>query len=227
MARLIEIEIRESPLTYTNQRSWAFHPTGHHVRELLRHHLGRGYVLDGSTKFSVIFGPRPKQEEPLNTLLGVTWCYIEDFDVEDYMLRPVEIQQESILNELTKALLKAASAVGSDTAAITDAANAVRESGFAEEITIDKLACATKDRRLRVRVYRCLGPRIGECWEARVFDSDGAVIGNDPMTACPHYLNCTDRFSKSTIGETLYQITSNRTGSIEYTLNLLRYLDNR
>ncbi|QDU57371.1 hypothetical protein [Aeoliella mucimassa] len=227
MARLSEIEIRESPLTYTNQRSWSFHRTGHHVRELLRYHLGRGYELDGSAKFSVIFGPRPENEKPLNTVLGVTWCYIEDFDVEDYMLRPVEVQQESILTELTKALLEAANTVGSDTAAITDAANAVRESGFAEEITIDKLARTTEDRKLRVRVYRCLGPRVGEYWEAKVFDSDNAVLGNEPMTACPHYLNYTDRFSKSTIGEALYQITSNRTGAIEYTLNLSPYLDNR
>ena len=53
MARLNQIDIRESEITYTNQRDWFFHPTGHHVCELLLHFIGRDYILDGSTYYIV------------------------------------------------------------------------------------------------------------------------------------------------------------------------------
>ena len=88
MARLNDIEIRESEETYSNKRGWFFHPTGHHVRALLLHFLPPHCVLDGSSKFSIISGNKPPHEQRYHQMLGVSIYYVENFDMQEYMTRP-------------------------------------------------------------------------------------------------------------------------------------------
>lgn len=226
MARLNEIEIRESDVTYTKRRDWFFHLTGHHVRELLLHFLPREFVLDGSSKFCAIFGPRPDSTPVCQTILGVTVYYVEGFDVERHMTRPVEQQQEAILNELTTAMINVARSAGSDPGIIQSAAQAVRASNFSADIEVTKLARSTKDRNLRVRVFRCLSPSIGEVWEARIYGRDGTVLGIEPITQKPAHLDRTAHFSKSMWSYSAFQIVHNRLGTIEYSLDVSKYHEN-
>ena len=226
MARLNQIEIRESELTYTNQRDWFFRPTGHHVCELLLHYIGRDFILDGSSKFSATFGQRPDYDEPFHTVLGVTSYYVEDFDVANHMTRPIEEQQEAILTELVNVMTHAARSAGSDPDVISNAAAEVRNRDFSSEISVEKLWKSTKDRKLRVQVYRCLGPWIGEVWEARVCARDGTVLGIEPITDNPSSLDRTDQFSKSSWSGDIFQITSTRLTTIEYSLDISPYTGN-
>lgn len=224
MARLNQIEIRESGVTHSNQRDWVFSWTGHHVRELLLHYIGRDYVLGGSSKFSATFGPRPDYDAPFRTVLGVTSYYVEDFDVENHMTRPVEEQQEAILTELTHVMMHAARSAGGNPDVISNAADEVRRNGFACEIPIKKLARSTKDHKLRVEVFRRLGPQVGEVWEARICSRDCSVLGVEPITENPDYLVRTDHYSKSSWSGNIFQITYTRLKTIEYSLDVSPYL---
>ena len=225
MARLNQIEIRESEVTYTNQRDWFFHTTGHHIRELLLHFLPRDYVLDGSSKFSAVFGQRPNDKDACYTSLGVTVCHIENFDIERHMIRPVQEQQEGILTKLTNAMMEVARLSGADPNVIRQAADAVRENEFSLELNIKKLARSTKDRKLRVEVFRCLGPLIGEVWEARVCAGDGSIVGVEPITEDPCYLVRTSHFSTSQWCDDVFQVIYSRLGKVQYELDISKYLE--
>jgi hypothetical protein len=224
MARLNQIEIRETDLTYDNHRGWFFHPTGHHVRELLLHFLPRGFVLDGSSKFSAIFGPRPDWEPVARgSVEGVTWYYIEDFDIERHMTRPVEEQQEAILSELTGAMVSVARSAGTDPQVILDAAAEVRKHGFSVEIAVRKLDRSTKDRRLRVHVFRILGPTVGEVWEARVCARDGSILGIEPITEKRDWLTRTELYRYSAWSGNTFQIWHRPVRQLMYSLNVSKY----
>jgi hypothetical protein len=225
MARLNQIEIRESDVTYTNQRDWFFHPTGHHVRELLLHYLPRDYVLDGSSKFCLVFGPVPDGELACETILGVTVRYVEAFDVEQYMTLPIAEQQEIILDALTKAMTGVARSAGSDPGVIQQAADQVRQNLFSAEIPVKKLNRSTRDRRLRIEVFRCLGPQLGEVWEARVFSRDGTLLGIETITDRPDCLDRTEQFVKSQWSGNVFEIVCPRLDWVEYRLDTAKYLE--
>lgn len=222
MARLNDIEIRESELTYSNKRGWFFHPTGHHVRALLFHFLPANYTLDGSSKFSVVFGPKPPHERAYSQALGVSTYYVENFDVNDYMARPQCEQQENILVEISKALLDVARTIGGDQVPIELAAAAVRGSGFCCDIAVTKLSRSSKDRHFRVNVVRRLGPSLGEAWEAVISNAAGTVVGVEPIkkASC---LDRTSHFSKSQWHGDVFQIIYSRLGEVQYELDLGKY----
>lgn len=220
MARLNDIEIRESEVSYTNKREWFFHPSGHHVRELMLHFLPKDYVLDGSSKLSVIFGEKPPSEELCSTILGVTVYRIVGFDVEAYMKKTIEEQQEIILTHITNAMVAIATAVGGDTEIIYRATDAVRENNFATEIEVTKLSRSTKDKKFRIQVFRCLGPAVGEIWEARICNRENVVVSVAPITKNPDHLNRVDHFSKSRWSGDTFQIVCGRLDKVEYALNV-------
>jgi hypothetical protein len=225
MGRLNQIEIRESELTYSNQREWFFHVTGHHVRELLMHFIGRDFILDGSSKFCAIFGERDPDEEICSSIFGVTSYQIVDFDIEAHMSRTIEEQQESLLTALTDSLVAVAESAGSDAGVIRNAAFMVRENGFRIEIPVRKLARSTRDRQFRVEVIRCLGAEIGEVWELRVFGRDGVLVVEDAITENPDHLDRRDQFSRSAWSGNTFQISSGGSGALEYSFDLSPYVD--
>jgi hypothetical protein len=217
MASLTDIEIRESSATYSNQRGWWFHTTGHHVRCLLLHFLPKGFDLSGSSKLSVIYGPRPDGEELRGTALGVTWYYIEDFRVADYMALHPETQQEIILKTLCDALTSLSDP--SLHGIISDAAQAVSSNHYAAEIEITKLSRSTSDRQFRIRIYRCLGRQIGEVWQARVFNSRNMEVLRASLTDETDWLDRRDLFSRSSWSGTRYEIRS-RLDQVVYNIDV-------
>lgn len=221
MARLRDIEVRESSVTYSNQRGWFFHSTAHHVRALLLHFLPRGYVLDGSSKFSVVFGQRPAHDQPYQQSLGVSISYVQDFDIEAYMDRPRAEQQEIMLTALTRAMRDAASLAGTDPAPIDLAAAAVRAHAFCCDIAVDKLCRLTPDRRLRVNVVRRLEPVLGEIWQAVVLDRSGAVLGIEQIKEPG--IDRTSHLSKSRWSGDVFQIVYSYLNSVEYELDVSKY----
>jgi hypothetical protein len=225
MARLKQIEIRESDVTYSNQSDWWFHLTGHHVKELLLHFLPHDYVLDGSSKFCAIFGPKPQGEKEWSTLLGVTVCYVENFDVEQYKRQSIATQQETILVELTNAMIRVARASDVNFAAIQKAADAVRNSNFYSEMLIKKLSRKTKDRKFHVEVFRRLGSGIGETWEMRVSDAKGHLLGTEQITESPGHLDRTSHFSRSQWIDNVFQILDTRLQRVQYEFNISKYCE--
>ena len=226
MPRLNMIEIRESEVTYTNQRDWFFHPVGHHVRELLLHFIGKDFTLDGSSKFSAIFGELEEEDDPIcSSIFGVTSFHIVDFDVEAFMKLPMNEQQEILLTEVTNALVAVAKKAGSDPNVIKNAAAEVRRNDFAFEIPIKKLGRSTKNRKLKVEVMRCLGPEIGEVWEMRVLKKDGTVCGSEDITDRPDSLDRTDQFSKSSWDGNTFQIFNTRFKELEFSADITPYLE--
>lgn len=222
MARLNDIEIRESELTYSNKRGWFFHSTGHHVRALLLHFLPPNYTLDGSSKFSVVFGPKPPHEQAYSQALGVSTYYVQNFDVIDYMARPQCEQQESILVEISKALVDVARTVGVAIEPIELAAAAVRGSDFCCDIAVPKLSRWSTDRHFRVNVVRRLGPSLGEAWEAVISNAAGTVVGVEPIKEA----SCLDRtfhFSKARWRGDVFQIIYSRLSEVQYELDLSKY----
>ncbi|MFV1985439.1 MAG: hypothetical protein ACC657_17960 [Thiohalomonadales bacterium] len=226
MAKLNQIEIRESRVTYTNKRDWFFHPTGHHVRELLEYNLPTDFILDGSSKLSIIFGERPKEKKIYNNGLGgVSIYYIDDFDIEQYMKQPVEVQQEVILDVVTRAMVDIAKNSGADIEVIQAASDKVRSSGFSSEIEIKKLSRSTRDRKIRVSVFRCLGPKIGEVWETRIKLRNGCVLSVEKITNSPSCLDRTSHFSKSRWEGNIFQIIYSRLQKITYELDISKYIE--
>ncbi|KAI9130053.1 hypothetical protein ON05_030905 (plasmid) [Acaryochloris sp. CCMEE 5410] len=219
MAYLNQIEIRESNTTYNNQRDWSFRTTAHHVCELMLHFLPRNYVLDGSAKFSAIFGPKLNDDLLHSTVLGVTSYCIEDFDVADYMTLAIEEQQEYILTVLTDAMMVAAKSIG-NSSIIQRAADSIRANGYAAEIAVLKLSRFSRDRKLRVDVFRCLGPQIGETWEARISKPDFSLVAVDLITKSPAYLDRRTHFSKSQWSGNTFQIVNNRLQKVVYNLDI-------
>lgn len=222
MARLNDIEIRESELTYSNKRGWFFHPTGHHVRALLLHFLPPNYILDGSSKFSVIFGDRPPHFQTYSQVLGVSIYRVENFDMQEYMARPRGEQQEIILAEITKAMLDVSRTTGADAAPIELAAASVRANGFSCDIAIKKLSRASADRLFRVNVVRRLDPTLGESWEAVISNRTGIILGVEQIKE-PGCLDRTLQFSKSQWRGDVFQIIYSRLDEVQYELDLCRY----
>lgn len=222
MARLNDIEIRESAVTYSNQRGWFFHATGHHVRALVLHFLPPNYILDGSSKLSVIFGERPPREQRYSQVLGVSIYYVDNFDIPLYMGRTRAEQQEIILVELTNAMLEVARATGVDVAPIETAAAAVRKNAFQCEIEISKLSRVSQDRRVKIKVVRRLGPATGESWEAVISNSAGVVLGLEQIKE-PGCLDRTGHFSKSQWHADVFQIVSGRLKEVQYELDVGKY----
>ena len=118
MAQLREIRVSETPLTFSNKRDWFFHQSAHHVRELLLHFLPSGFVLDGSSLVTVIFGKKRDSDLQWQQIpvLGITFYYFEDFDIPAYMALPPDDQQECVLSAVTAVLIKIAVHAGSDPA---------------------------------------------------------------------------------------------------------------
>lgn len=220
MAQLREIRVSETPLTYSNKRDWSFHPSAHHVRELLLHFLPSGFVLDGSSVITVIFGRKRESDLQWHQVLGITFYYIEAFDIAAYMALSPKEKQECILSSVTAVLVKIAEHAGSDPAAIMHAAQCVRNCGFAVRIPIKKLWRSTPDRRFRIEVYRCLGMLIGEVWEAHVFDKAHTLLGVDYLTPRRSNAERTTHFSKSRWQGDIYEVTYSRDGSVMYRLDL-------
>lgn len=220
MARLKEIRVVETPLSYSNQRTWSFHPSAHHVRQLLLHFLPPDFVLDGSALLSVIFGEKPAGEAQCSQVLGCTSYYVEDFDIGAYMACSPSEQQERMLLELTAVLLRLAR--DADAGAVNQAARCVRDGAFALRIPVRKLWRSSPDKHYRVEVYRCLGPAIGEVWQAHLFDKAGKPLAVDGITSTPGYLDRTSHFSKSRWDGTLFQIVHTAMNSVVYSLDAAR-----
>ncbi|EZP39093.1 hypothetical protein [Janthinobacterium lividum] len=221
MARLREIRVVETPVSYSNQRAWAFHPSAHHVRQLLMHFLPTDFVLDGSSLLSVIFGEKPAGEAQCSQALGCTSYYVEDFDIGAYMACSPSEQQERILLELTEVLVRLAS--NAEAEAVNQAAGRVRDCAFALHIPVRKLWRSSPDKQYRVEVYRCLGPAIGEVWQARLVDKTGKPLAVDGITNTPGYLDRTSHFSKSRWDGALFQIVHTTMNSIVYHFDTARF----
>ncbi len=222
MARLNDIEIRESEISYSNKRGWFFHPTGHHVRALLLHFLPSAFVLDGSSKFSVVFGEKPAHVPRYGQMLGVSVYYVEHFDMVEYMARPRAEQQEIVLAEISKAMLEVSRTSGADVTPIGLAAAAVRASAFHCDIAVNKLSRSSKDRKLRVDVVRRLDPALGEAWEAVISNGTGAVLGVAQIKE-PGCLDRTSHFSKSQWRGDIFQILYGRLNEVQYELDVGKY----
>jgi hypothetical protein len=220
MAQLREIRVSETRLTYSNKRDWFFHPSAHHVRELLLHFLPSGFVLDGSSVVSVICGKKREGDLQWHQVLGITFYYVEAFDIPAYMALPHDAKQDCILSTVTAALVTIAERAGSDAAAIVHAAQCVRDCGFAVRIPVKKLWRSTPDRQFRIEVYRCLGTQIGEVWEAHVFDKSHTLLGVDYLTPRRSHAERTTHFSKSRWDGDIYEVTYSRDGSVMYRLDL-------
>lgn len=218
MARLKEIRVVETPVSYSNQRAWSFHPGAHHVRQLLMHFLPSDFVLDGSSLLSVIFGEKPADEAQCSQALGCTSYYVEDFDVGAYMACSPSAQQESMLLELTAVLLW----LTSDADAVHQAARRVRDCAFTLDIPVRKLWRSSPDKQYRVEVYRCLGPAIGEMWRAHLVDKAGKPLTVDGITDTPGYLDRTSHFNKSRWDGALFQIVHTTMNSVVYSLDTTR-----
>lgn len=222
MAQLREIRVSETPLTYSNKRDWFFHPSAHHVRELLLHFLPSGFVLDGSSVVTIIFGR--KRESDLQwqqiPVLGITFYYVEAFDIPAYMALPPDDQQECMLSAITAVLIKIAIHAGSDPAVIVLAAQCVRDCQFMLRIPVRKLWRSTTDRQFRIEIYRCLGTSIGEVWEAHVFDKSRLLLGVDYLTPRRSCVERTTHFSKPRWNGDIYEVTYSRDGSVMYQLDL-------
>ncbi|MGK5029438.1 hypothetical protein [Janthinobacterium sp. MDT1-19] len=219
MARLREIRVVETPLSYSNQRAWSFHPSAHHVRQLLVHFLPPDFILDGSSLLSVIFGEKPADVAQRSQLLGCTSYYVDDFDIGAYMACSPSEQQERMLLELTMVLVRLASDAGADVEAVNQAAHCVRDCEFALYIPVRKLWRSSPDKQYRVEVYRCLGPAIGEVWQAHLVDKAGKPLAVDGITNTPGYLDRTSHFSKSRWDGTLFQIVHTAMNSVVYSLD--------
>lgn len=219
MARLKEIRVVETPISYSNQRAWSFHPNAHHVRQLLMHFLPSDFVLDGSSLLSVIFGEKPADEAQCSQVLGCTSYYVEDFDIGAYMACSPSAQQERMLLELTAVLVRLAS----DPDAVIQAACRVRDCAFAFHIPVRKLWRSSPDKQYRVEVYRCLGPAICEVWQAHLVDKSGKPLAVDGITGTPGYLDRTSHFSKSRWDGRLFQIVHTTMNSVVYSLDTTRY----
>jgi len=220
MARLKEIRVVESPLAYANQQPGrAFHAGAHHVRQLLMHFLPANFVLDGSSLLSLVFGARPADEAWCSQVLGCTIYYVEDFDIGAWMASSPSEQQERMLLELTAVLVRLASAGAADIDVISQAARCVRDCGFALDIPVRKLWRSSPDKQRRVEVYRCLGPAIGEVWQARVVDKAGKTLAVDAITGTPAWLDRTSHFSKSRWDGALFQIVHTGLNSVVYSLD--------
>ncbi|MCC7600598.1 hypothetical protein IGS61_24130 [Janthinobacterium sp. FW305-129] len=220
MARLKEIRVVETPISYSNQHAWSFHPGAHHVRQLLMHFLPSDFVLDGSSLLSVIFGEKPAGEAQCSQVLGCTSYYVEDFDIGAYMACSPSAQQERMLLELTAVLVRLAS--GAEAEAVNQAARRVRDCAFTLRIPVRKLWRSSPDKQYRVEVYRCLGPAIGEVWQAHLVDKAGKPLAVDGITGTPGYLDRTSHFSKSRWDGALFQIVHTTLNSVVYSLDTAR-----
>lgn len=189
--------------------------------------MPRDYVLDGSSKLSVIFGKRPADKESCYTVLGVMVCYVEDFDIQKHMTQPVQDQQEAILIEMTNKMMEVARTSGADSDVVRKAADDVRGNDFSAEIEVKKLSRSTMDRRIRVEVFRCLGPLIGESWEARVPLGSRLQLGVEPIMDKPAYLDRTTHFGKSRWCGDVFQLIDNRLQKVQYELDITNYRKQR
>lgn len=223
MARLKEIRVGETPLTYSNQRGWFFHPSAHHVRQLLMHFLPADFVLDGSSLLCVLFGNKPDEEPQSQQMLGSTIYYVEPFDIGAYMASSPSARQENMLRQLTAVLVHLADRAGADPAVIENAASHLRACGFSLQIPVRKLWRVSPDKKLRIEVYRCLGSLIGEAWEAHVFDSARTLLAVEPITSRPAYLDRTTHFSKSRWEGELFQIIQAGSNVVAYQLDTGNY----
>ena len=187
------------------------------------HFIPRDYVLDGSSKISVIFGKRHGGKPQRYTMLGVTVRHIEDFDIEHYMTLSVLEQQEIILSVLSSTMIEVARSSGADLDVIQRAADAVRECGFATEIEIKKLSRSSKDHKFRIKIFRRLGPDVGEIWEARIYLSDGSLLATELISSKPDWLDRTDHFSKSQWSGDVFQIAYSRLDKINYQLDMSKF----
>ena len=78
---------------------------------------------------------------------------------------------------------------------------------------------------MRVEVFRCLGPEIGEVWEARLVSREGLLLGTETITSRPDWLDRTSHFSKSRWSGNVFEIVANATLSVEYRLSVSKYLE--
>lgn len=223
MARLKEIRVEETPLTYSNQRGWFFHPSAHHVRQLLMHFLPADFSPDGSSLLCVRFGNKPDDEARWQQVLGSTVVYVEGFDINAYMASSPSEQQETMLRELSTVLVQLAEHSGTDPAVIESAASHVRACGFSLQIPVRKLWRASPDKKLRIEVYRCLGSLIGEAWQAHVFDSARTLLAIEPVTSPPACLDRRTHFSRSRWEGELFQIIQAGNHSVVYQLDVGKY----
>jgi hypothetical protein len=151
-----------------------FHSSIHAAQEIFLSSMPRKYVLDGTGKTNLTFGPsggRPRYRR----LLNVNEYFVEDFDFVAHTIADTRYRDEMILVAIETSLLDIASKFDADPEPIQKAISYTRSCGCERRGVLPRLSRLTKSRRLKLNVFRHIF-HGGESWGIEITNRKGELL---------------------------------------------------
>ncbi|MBS0263885.1 MAG: hypothetical protein JSS02_18245 [Planctomycetes bacterium] len=167
------------------------------VRSIFLSFLPQKYVLDGTRKTNVNLGPANGQHQYWQAC-GVSTYYVEDFNFHTYFELSPERRYDMLLDVLEASLLDIASRFGADPTPIRQTIAATRECGGERRYTIPRLAKSTPSRKLKLNVFRHIGPEY-EKWGIDVTDRKGDVLKTEWIVHRTNFTDASYKFRKAVV----------------------------
>lgn len=192
----------------------------HHVKEIFMALLP-DIEINNSSKVEISFGPRG-EEAIFDGILGVTNCFVENFDFYNFYLLSPKEQDLVILDEIQKALISICLRNSNNQVAVDSIKNTICkiiDIGVELDININKLTKTTYDKRYRFKIYRILDRTVGEAWRCHATDYNSQKEVDIWMTNVPSYINRNSYFKKAEIINNTYTIY-NHLSKITFEINI-------
>ena len=180
-----------------------FHRPAHHINELFLHFLGNRVTLDGSSKISILCGPR-LTEPQYQQVLGCSVCFLESFDFLAFDLGTARERSELFLTAIETVLSDIAARSGVSAGAIQAAAQLVRGRDFCCSMEVKRLSLSLGSMRLQV--FRNLSDELGEAWSLRLVPRGGEPIAELPIGPRPGYIDGRSAYRSTSVEDRIFTV---------------------
>jgi hypothetical protein len=218
--RCFTVELSKSAKLPENVKPFRFY--SHHVKEIFLALFPNNLSINNSSKIAIEFGPRGN--EPIfNNVLGVTNCFIETFDFDNFYKLNDNEKELVLLENIKNALISIIRGNADNENVIEqiiNIANKIIENNFSLETEVNKLSKMSSDKKYKINVFRILNKEVGEGWKIIKIDrKTKQSIKETWMTNNPNYLDRTDFYKKAEINENEY-IVKTHLGNIVYNMEM-------
>jgi hypothetical protein len=218
--RYFTVELSKSVKLPENVKPFRFY--AHHVKEIFLALFPNNLNINNSSKIAIEFGSRG--DEPIfNNVLGVTNCFIETFDFDNFYKLNDNEKELVLLENIKNALINIIRNNADNENVIEQIiiiVNKIIENKFSLEIEVKKLSKISSDKKYKINVFRILNKEIGEGWKIIKIDrKTKQIIKETWMTNNPNYLDRTDFYKKAEIDEHEY-IVKTDLGNIVYNMEM-------